>query len=109
MGRQGPKWIMNKLLIRKANVLVTNIIRDYGKYGKYEKREDGVWRRLRKGSSFRRTINYKKMKLFLLEKGFNESFLNKGGVITLRSIIKAGRLVREYRKWSEERENGKEI
>ena len=101
--------MMNKLLIKKSGALEANSIRDYGKYGKYKKGEDGAWRRLKKGSSFRKTINYKRMKIFLLEKGFNESFLNKSGVITLRSLIKSKRLVKEYREWSEEIKNGKEI
>ncbi len=99
----------NKLLIKKPKILGTNSIRDYGKYGEYRKEEDGCWKRLRKGSSFRKTINYKRMKIFLLEKGLNESFLNRSGVITLRSIIKSRRFVKEYREWSKEKNNGKEI
>jgi len=98
----------DKLLIKRP-ILETDTVRDYGKYGRYKKGEDGAWRRMKKGSSFRKTINYRRMKMFLLEKGFNESFLNKSGVITLRSIIKSKRLTKEYRKWSEENNNGKEI
>ncbi len=91
------------LRLRKGKALGPLTIQDYGKYGKYQKQENGKWKRLKSGyPQFRKTLNYKLMKMFLLVKGENESFLNKHGVKTLRSLIKSKSLSKEYEIWLEE-------
>ena len=62
-------------------------IRDYGKYGRYQKKGK-EWVRLKSGyPEFRKTIEYHKMKAFLKVIGYNERFFSTHGVKDLRSLI----------------------
>lgn len=90
----------NKVTFKKTKAVEIGTIKDYGKYGKYKKQENGDWKRLKKGyPPFRKTLNYKLMKSFLCEQGECESFLDKNGIKTLRSMIKSKRLEKQYEKW----------
>ncbi len=62
-------------------------IRDYGKYGRYQKK-DKKWVRLKSGyPTFRKTIEYNKMKAFLKAIGYNQKFFSTRGVKDLRALI----------------------
>ena len=101
--------IDNKATFKKTKAVPENTIKDYGKYGQYQKQKDGKWKRLKKGyPAFRKTLDYKLMKSFLCKQGECENFLDKHGVKTLRSMIKSKGMEDQYKKWLEEN-NGKEI
>lgn len=75
-------------------------VRDYGKYGKYRK-VGKQWIRLKKGYPiFRKTLNYEKMKTFLITKGYSEEYFKIRGVKTLRSLIKS-KFQEEYNDYNE--------
>ena len=94
---------------RKSKAVETGTTRDYGKYGTYKKQSDGTWKRQKQGyPAFRKTLDYKLMKSFLIEKGLCESFLDRSGIKTLRSMIKSKGIEEDYNMWLEEH-NGKEI
>jgi hypothetical protein len=99
-----------KVSFRKSNSLPSGTKQNYGKYGIYEKQEDGKWKRLKKGyPAFRKTLDYKLMKSFLLEQGECESFLDNNGIKTLRSMIKSKDIEEEYSNWLEEQQSGQKI
>jgi len=76
-----------KLSVRGRKALPEGTVRNYGKYGEYKK-VDGKWIRLKNGYPlFRKTLNYKKMKKFLLMKGCPEKYFESRGVKTLRVVI----------------------
>jgi len=76
-----------KLSFRGRKAFPEGTIRDYGKYGKYKKVER-KWIRLKNGYPlFRKTLDYRKMKDFLLMKGYPERYFESRGVKTLRVII----------------------
>jgi len=78
-----------QITFRGRKAFPEGTVRDYGKYGKYLK-QNGEWVRLKNGHpSFRKTRDYKKMKLFLLNKGYSESFFKAKNVKTLRALIKS--------------------
>lgn len=99
--------IDKKVTFKKSKAVSIGTQRDYGKYGTYEKQEDGNWKRLKKGyPAFRKTLDYQLMKSFLVHKGKCESFLEKSGIKTLRSMIKSKGMEDEYKTWLEEQHNG---
>ena len=78
-----------KVTFKGRKAFPDGTIRDYGKYGKYQK-QGPQWKRMKNGyPTFRKTLDYKKMKAFLLTKGYSEDFFKTRGVKTLRSLIKS--------------------
>lgn len=89
---------MSKVEFKKKSFPL-GTIRNYGSYGSYIKKEDG-WKRVKQGpSSFRKSLNYLIIRKFLLTKEYDETFLNKNGVKTLRSILKSKDLHEEFILW----------
>ncbi len=86
-----------KIAFRGRKAFSEGTIRDYGKYGRYKK-VDNKWVRLKNGyPTFRKTLDYHKMKNFLTTKGYKEKFFENKGVKALRELIKS--------QYSEEYEN----
>ncbi len=75
-------------------------IRDYGPYGQYKK-INGRWERLKKGyPQFRRTIQFKNIKDFLLMKGIQEEFIESNNTRALRSYMREHKLFHLFVRWS---------
>jgi len=78
-----------KVTFRGRKAFPEGTIRDYGKYGRYKK-VGKDWIRLKNGyPTFRKTLDYKKMKAFLILKGYVEEYFEPRGIKALRSLIKS--------------------
>ena len=76
-----------KLSFRGRKAFPEGTMRNYGKYGEYKK-VGKAWVRIKNGYPlFRKTLDYRKMKEFLLMKGYPEKYFESRGVKTLRTII----------------------
>ena len=92
---------ISKLSFRGRKAFSEGMIRNYGKYGEYKK-INGKWVRLKKGYPvFRKTLNYKKMKQFLiLEKSYRERYFKDKSIKQLRKEIEM-KFEKDYKKWRE--------
>ncbi len=76
-----------KITFRGRKSFPDGTIRDYGKYGRYQKKGK-EWVRLKNGyPTFRKTMEYNKIKAFLKALGYKESFFTNRGVKDLRNYI----------------------
>ena len=78
-----------KIAFRGRTAFPEGTIRNYGKYGRYRK-VGKKWIRLKNGyPTFRKTLDFHKMKRFLLMKNYKERFFKDKGVKALRELIKS--------------------
>jgi len=99
-----------RIVIRKSKAEKPGTRHDYGKYGTYEKQENGSWKRLKKGyPHIRKTKEYYQAKAFLKSKGYPEVPLERHGIKTYRSMIQSKGWKEEFAGWLKERKNGQEI
>lgn len=102
---------MEKNIAFRKKGFIKGTVRNYGKYGTYEKQTDGTWKRLRKGyPKFRRTECFRLMKQFLSNtRGYGEGYLETHSAPQLRTLIKSEGLTRQFNKFIKETENGKAV
>lgn len=87
-------------LVFKKDCYKEGTIRNYGKYGKFEKSNDGKWKRIKTGYPSKRiTKQFKERKDFLLMKGDEENYIDTFGAFDLKIIIEKRGLKEEFDNW----------